>query len=327
MNYTEAKEQFERLFSNRMDEKEARDFLIELYDRGETIDEITAAVEVMKSHAIRLEVDPAIKPKLIDIVGTGGDQSGSFNISSTTALLVTSLGCFVAKHGSRSITSKSGSADVLEQLGIRLDHTLAQEKAMLEACGFTFLFAQAHHPAMKHIVPIRRSIPHRTIFNILGPLTNPADVKKQFVGAYDPAFVEKMAQVLQNSGSERAMVAASLDGLDELSLGAPSFVAELKDGTVTTYELDPQTLGFKKAGLEMIKGGESEANARITRGILEGTLEGAKRDIVLLNASAALIIEGMARDWQDGIQMAAEAIDSGKAKAALEKIIRVSQSL
>jgi anthranilate phosphoribosyltransferase len=180
---------------------------------------------------------------------------------------------------------------------------------------------------MKHIVPIRRSIPHRTIFNILGPLTNPADVKKQFVGAYDPAFVEKMAQVLQNSGSERAMVAASLDGLDELSLGAPSFVAELKDGTVTTYELDPQTLGFKKAGLEMIKGGESEANARITRGILEGTLEGAKRDIVLLNASAALIIEGMARDWQDGIQMAAEAIDSGKAKAALEKIIRVSQSL
>jgi len=327
MNYTEAKEQFERLFSNQMAEEEARAFLIDLYDRGESIDELTAAVEVMKSHAIRLEIDPAIKPKLIDIVGTGGDKSGSFNISSTVSLLVTSLGCFVAKHGSRSITSKSGSADVLEKLGIRLDLSIDQEKKMLEECGFTFLFAQAHHPAMKHIMPIRRSISHRTVFNILGPLTNPADVKKQFVGAYDKVFVEKMVQVLQKSGSERAMVAASLDGLDELSLGAPSFVGELKNGTVTTYELDPQSLGFAKAGLDAIKGGESDENAHITKSILNGTMKGAKRDIVLLNSAAALIVEGLARDFQDGIQMAAEAIDSGKAKAALEKIIRVSQAL
>lgn len=327
MNYKEAKVQFERLFTAEMGEEEARSFLIELYERGESVDEITAAVEVMKDHAVKLEVDPSIKEKLIDIVGTGGDKSGSFNISSTTSLLLTSLGCYVAKHGNRSITSKSGSADMLEKLGIRLDLSVEQQKKMLEETGFTFLFAQNHHPAMKHIMPIRKSIPHRTVFNILGPLTNPADVKKQFVGVYDRSFVEKMAAVLQKSGSSAAMVVASGDGLDELSLGAPSFVAELKSGGIATYELDPQELGFKKAGLEAIKGGEGEENAHITRSILEGKLNGAKRDIVILNAAASLIVEGMARDYRDGIQMANEAIDSGKAKAALEKIIKVSRSL
>jgi len=327
MNYQEAKIEFERLFTGDMDGNEARDFLVDLYERGESVDEIAAAVEVMKAHAVRLEVDPAIKDRLIDIVGTGGDKSGSFNISSTTSLLLTSLGCYVAKHGNRSITSKSGSADMLEKLGIRLDLSVDQQRTMLEESGFTFLFAQNHHPAMKHIMPIRKSIDHRTIFNILGPLTNPADVKKQFVGVYDKNFVEKMAAVLQKSGSTAAMVVASRDGLDELSLGAPSFVAELKSGGIATYELDPQELGFAKAGLEAIKGGECEENAHITREILEGRLKGAKRDIVILNAAAALIVEGAARDYRDGIAMANEAIDSGKAKAALDKIIKVSQSL
>ena len=327
MNYEEAKVQFERLFTAAMGEEEARNFLIELYERGESVDELTAAVEVMKAHAVKLEVSPSIKEKLIDVVGTGGDKSGSINVSSTVCLLLSSLGCYVAKHGNRSITSKSGSADMLEKLGIRLDLPVEKQRTLLEETGFTFLFAQNHHPAMKHIMPVRKSIPHRTIFNFLGPLTNPADVKKQFVGVYDKSFVEKMAAVLQKSGSTSAMVVASGDGLDELSLGAPSFVAELKSGSVSTYELDPQSLGFEKSGLDAIKGGEGEENAHITRSILEGKLNGAKRDIIILNTAASLIVEGAARDYQDGIAMAKEAIDSGKAKATLEKIIKVSQSL
>ena len=327
MNYEEAKVQFERLFTAQMVEEEARQFLIELYERGESVDELTAAVEVMKAHAVKLEVNSSIKDNLIDVVGTGGDKSGSINVSSTVCLLLSSLGCYVAKHGNRSITSKSGSADMLEKLGIRLDLPVEKQRRLLEETGFTFLFAQNHHPAMKHIMPVRKSIPHRTIFNFLGPLTNPADVKKQFVGVYDKSFVEKMAAVLQKSGSTAAMVVSSGDGLDELSLGAPSFVAELKNSTISTYELDPQSLGFEKSGLEAIKGGEGEENAHITRSILEGKLNGAKRDIVILNTAASLVVEGMARDYQDGIQMAGEAIDSGKAKTALEKIIKVSQSL
>ncbi len=327
MNYTEAKAAFETLFSGAMEEGAARQLLIDLYERGENVDELTAAVEVMKAHAVKLDVDPSIKSKLIDVVGTGGDKSGSINVSSTVCLLLASMGCYVAKHGNRSITSKSGSADMLESLGIRLDLPTDKQRKLLEETGFTFLFAQNHHPAMKYIMPVRKSISHRTIFNFLGPLTNPADVKKQFVGVYDPDFVERIAQTLLNSGTLSAMVVSSRDGLDELSLGAPSFVATLKNGAITTDELDPQSLGFKHAGLDAIKGGEGEENARITRAILEGGIDGAKRDVVILNTAASLIVEGFARDYQDGIQMANEAIDSGKAKAALEKIIKVSQSL
>ena len=327
MNYTEAKAAFETLFSGAMEEGAARQLLIDLYERGENVDELTAAVEVMKAHAVKLDVDPSIKDKLIDVVGTGGDKSGSINVSSTVCLLLASMGCYVAKHGNRSITSKSGSADMLESLGIRLDLPTDKQRRLLEETGFTFLFAQNHHPAMKYIMPVRKSIAHRTIFNFLGPLTNPADVKKQFVGVYDPDFVGRIAQTLLGTGTLSAMVVSSRDGLDELSLGAPSFVATLKNGAITTDELDPQSLGFKKAGLDAIKGGEGEENARITRAILEGVQDGAKRDIVILNTAASLIVEGFARDYQDGIEMANDAIDSGKAKAGLEKIIKVSQSL
>lgn len=327
MNYNEAKIEFERLFSNKMSEDEARSFLIELYNRGENIEEITAAADVMKSHAIKLELEPLLKEKLIDIVGTGGDKSGSFNISSTSAILLTSLECFVAKHGNRSITSKSGSADVLDALGVNLNLTVEQQTKMLKECGFTFLFAQNHHPAMKHIMPIRKSISHRTIFNILGPLTNPADVKKYFIGVYEKSFVEKMAHVLKNSKAKSAMVVSSADGLDELSLGAPSFVSRLKDDKIELFELDPQSLGFKKASLNEIKGGEAKENALITRAILSGSERGAKRDIVILNSAASLVVYGKARDFKEGIDMANEAIDSKKAINALEKIIKVSNSL
>jgi anthranilate phosphoribosyltransferase len=327
MEYQEAVDKFELLFQNKMTQEEAREFLVELYNKDETIDEITAAVDVMKKYSIKLDIDDSLKDKLIDIVGTGGDKSGSFNISSTVALLLSSIGCYVAKHGNRSITSKSGSADMLEELGIRLDLDIQKEKRLLEETGFTFLFAQNHHPAMKHIMPIRKSIPHRTIFNILGPLTNPADVKKEFMGVYDIKFVNKLINVLKNTGVKSAVVASSYDGLDEISISDKSFVSILKDNKISEFDLDPTDFGLKLSSMQSIKGASAKDNAKITYSILNNELDGAKRDIVLLNASAGLIANGTARDFKDGIEMAKEAILSKKAISKLQQIIKVSQGL
>jgi len=327
MDFQTAKLHFERLFENRMETEEARTFLIDLYTQGETPESIAAAVEVMKSHAVKLNVTPELQPKLIDIVGTGGDCSGTFNVSSTAALLLASMGCFVAKHGNRSITSNSGSADMLEALGIQLNHTPKQQATMLEACGFAFLFAQNHHPAMKHIMPIRKSISHRTIFNLLGPLTNPANVTRQFVGVYDQAFIEPLAEVLKRTGSVASLVASSFDGMDELSIAAPSAITELKDGTLKSYELDPQTLGIPHAPLEAIKGGDGVMNARIAHEILTNQEKGAKRDMVVLNAAAALITEGRARDFKEGLEMGYETLESGQAAKGLAHIIKTSNAL
>jgi anthranilate phosphoribosyltransferase len=198
---------------------------------------------------------------------------------------------------------------------------------MLEETGFTFIFAIHHHPAMKFIMPIRKSIEHRTIFNILGPLSNPADVRKQLIGVFDTSFVKKVAEALKRLGTKSAMVVSSRDGLDEISLSDASEAVSLKDGTLSTQTIDPTEFGIKKSTLEEIKGGDAALNATITKGILEGEIEGAKRDIVLINAAAALIVDGQARDLQDGLQIAKETIDSGRAKEALKKIIKVSNSL
>jgi anthranilate phosphoribosyltransferase len=318
---------FEQLFNNEMEKRTARNFLVAMYDNGESVEEITAAAEVMQSHSIKLNVPADIQDKLVDIVGTGGDKSGSFNISSTCSIILAASGAYVAKHGSRSITSNSGSADMLEALGIRLDLNVEQQQKLLNESGFTFLFAGNHHPAMKHIMPIRKSIDHRTIFNILGPLTNPAGVKKQFVGVYDKAFVVPMAQVLAKTGSTHALVASSLDGLDELSLCAPSFICEINNGIQKEYELDPQSLGFEKGSLDDIKGGNAEENAIITKDILSGKERGPKRDIVLLNCAAALIANNTVNDFKSGIELAAELIDNKKAINKLDEIVKVSQAL
>jgi len=327
MTFIEAQSAFEELFSGRLEDVEAKSLLEDLYRRGESAQEIAAAAKVMREHSIKLEVPEHLKSKLFDNCGTGGDKSGSFNISTTVSIILASMGLSVAKHGNRSITSKSGSADVLETLGIRLDLNLNQQIKMLEESGFAFLFAQNHHPAMKYIMPIRKSFDHRTIFNILGPLTSPANVKNQLVGVFDALYILRVAEALKILGSSNAMVVSSLDGLDEIGIGSVSRYAKLQDGQISEGEIEPESFSIKKASLEEIKGGDSTINAQIMYDVLNAKSKGAKEDIVCLNAAAAFETSLLARDMQDGLEMAREAINSGQAKAQLEKIIKVSQSL
>jgi anthranilate phosphoribosyltransferase len=321
------KEKFEKLFEGKMSEEEAREFLISLYQKGESVEDITAAVEVMRNHSIKLPLPLELQERAIDIVGTGGDKSFSFNISTTVALLLASAKRVVAKHGNRSVTSKSGSADVLEALGIELNLDPKSQVKMLEEVGFTFIFAINHHPAMKHIMPIRRSIPHRTIFNILGPLTNPAGAKKYLMGVFSPDYLEKMAQVLKNVGVKRAYVVSSLDGMDEISISSATKFAYTEAGKISLGEIHPNDFGFKTYPKEAILGKDAKTNAKIILDIFDGKEEGAKRDIVVLNSAFALFVDGNVRDILEGIEIAQEMIDSKKAKKHLEKIIQISQKL
>jgi len=321
------KERFEKLFADEMSPEEARDFLVELYERGESAEEIAAAAEVMREHSVKLPVGEELRERLVDIVGTGGDKSGSFNISTTVSLLLASTGAAVAKHGNRSVTSKSGSADVLDALGMRLDLSPEQQVRMLEETGFAFIFAIHHHPAMKHIMPIRKSLEHRTIFNILGPLTNPAGAKKYLLGVFSPGFIDRMAGALVELGTRRAFVVSSEDGMDEISLAAPTRYAEVRDGRVDEGVIRPEDHGFRTAPKEAILGGDAEENARILRSVLGGRERGPKRDIVLLNAAYALVADERARDVREGIEIAREAIESGRAAEHLEKIVELSNRL
>ena len=320
------KEKFYKLFKNEMSEEEAKNFLIELYEKGESAEDIAAAAEVMREFSVKLPVSDELREKLIDIVGTGGDKSNSFNISSTTALLLSSIGSYVAKHGNRSITSKSGSADMLEALGINLNLTPQNQVKMLEDVRFTFIFAINHHPAMKHIMPIRRSISHRTIFNILGPLTNPAGAKKYMLGVFSVDFVEKIAKALMLMDVKRAMVVSSLDGMDEISIAAPTKGVFFDGEKLKEIEINPADYGMSGSKEDLV-GGDAIENAKITRGILSGEIKGPKRDVVLLNAAASLVVDGKAETIKKGIEIAKEAIDSGKAIKHLEKIIETSRKL
>jgi len=320
-------EKFEQLFRNELGEDEARALLVELYEKGESGEEIAAAASVMRSHAVALPLPEHLRQKAIDVVGTGGDKSGSFNISTTVSLLLASMGRVVAKHGNRSITSKSGSADLLEALGINLNLSTQAQLKLIEETGFAFIFAMNHHPAMKHIMPIRKSIPHRTIFNILGPLTNPAHIKKYLLGVFDPAYIKPMAQALVALDTQRAFVVSSFDGMDEISLATQSQFAYVENGRIFEGVIDPEIYGFKKAPKEAILGGDAQENATITRNILSGTEQGPKRDIVLLNAAYALFAEGSVRDIQEAIALCKETVQSGKAIAHIEKIATLSQQL
>jgi len=327
MKYEDIKKSFELLFENRLSAEDAKNFLVELYEKGEEAEEIAAAAEVMKKHALMLSLSDDLKELLIDNVGTGGDKSNTFNISSTVSIVLASLGCYVAKHGNRSITSRSGSADMLEAIGIKIDLGLEQKKAMLEECGFVFLFAQNHHPAMKHIMPIRKSIEHRTIFNILGPLTNPADVKKYLIGVFSTEYVSKMTKALELLGSSSAIVVSSLEGLDEAGLDDISIASWLHEGRIEQMEIDPQSLGFARASKSELLGGDASINAQITYNILKGELSGAKRDAVVLNCALALLADGKVRDLKEGIEMAKYALDSKKAFDKLNQIINISKQL
>lgn len=328
MTYDEAYAAFQGLFRHKMEEAQMREFLLSMrLDEGTPVEAIAAAAAVMREHAIPLPVEPALQSRLVDVVGTGGDKSGSFNISTTTSVLVAAAGAYVAKHGNRSITSKSGSADVLEALGIRLDLSIEQTGRMLEETGFAFMFAQHHHPAMKFIMPVRKSINEKTVFNVLGPLTNPAGVEKFLLGVFDKSFVPKLAEALQMNKATSAIVVSAEEGMDEIGISGITYAARLKDNAIVAFEIDPQAYGLHRAPFAAILGGDAVKNAAILSSVLEGRAQPAQTDIVLINAAAALVAEGMARDIKDGIDIARETIANGSAKAKLAQIVSVSSKL
>jgi len=325
--FNKAKLKFDDIFENRLPEDEVKEYLIELYERGESAAEIAAAASAMRDHLIPLQVPYHLKEQLIDNCGTGGDKSNSFNVSTTVSLLLAACGCMVAKHGNRSITSNSGSADMLEALGMNLSITSHKLVDMLEETGFVFMFAINHHPAMKYIMPIRKSLPHRTIFNILGPLSNPASVPKQLIGVFSKDYINKIAEALNMLDTKRATVVSSNDGMDEISISDITYATSLDNGRIEDFVIDPQSYGLKLSPKEEILGGDAKDNAVITRDILMGKEKGAKLDIVLINAAAALVVDGKARDIKEGIEIARDAILSGKAKEKLEQIIKISTSI
>jgi len=325
--FNKAKLKFDDIFENRLPEDEVREYLIELYERGESAAEIAAAASAMRDHLIPLQVPYHLKEKLIDNCGTGGDKSNSFNVSTTVSLLLAACGCMVAKHGNRSITSNSGSADMLEALGMNLSITSHKLVDMLEETGFVFMFAINHHPAMKYIMPIRKSLPHRTIFNILGPLSNPASVPKQLIGVFSKDYINKIAEALNMLDTKKATVVSSNDGMDEISISDITYATSLDNGRIEDFVIDPQSYGLKLSPKEEILGGDAKENALITRDILTGKEKGAKLDIVLINAAAALVVDGKARDLKEGIEIARDAILNGKAKEKLEQIIKISTSI
>ena len=328
MTYDQAFSAFTSLFNQEMSDEEMRTFLLSMkLDENTSVEALAAAATVMRANAIALPVSESLRPQLLDIVGTGGDKIGSFNISSTVALLCASMGSFVAKHGSRSITSKSGSADMFESLGVRLDLSIEQSATLLEESGFTFMFAQNHHPAMKFIMPVRKSIPDKTIFNVLGPLTNPAGVEKIMLGVFDKSFVPKIAEALQINNVKSAIVVSSNEHMDEISISDYTHAARVSSDKVEAFEIDPLDYGITRQPLSTIVGGDADHNAQILHNIFNNSATDAQRDIVLINAANAFIVDGKARDIQDGLEIAREALESGKAKEKLKNIVTVSQKL
>lgn len=288
--------------------------------KGETITEITACAEVMREKSTKLKH----KMPVMDIVGTGGDEAGSFNISTTSAFVAAAGGISIAKHGNRSVSSRSGAADVLEQLGAVLTLTPEQSEKVLEDTGICFLFAQTYHRSMKNVAPVRKGMKERTIFNILGPLSNPAGATMQLLGVYDQSLVEPLAQVLVNLGVTRG-VAVCGNGMDEASLIGTNTICEIRFGETTYYTLTPEDLGLSRCTLDDLKGGTPEENAEITKGILNGTIHGPKRDVVLLNAGIALYLGIDHISLKEGIQMAADLIDSNKAYEKLQQFVAATQ--
>ena len=296
-------------------------FLIALRVKGESVDEIAGAASVMREKATPIVTRHDV---IVDTCGTGGDHSGTFNISTTAAFVAAGAGLCVAKHGNRSVTSQSGSADVLSALGVNIEASPETVGRCLDDVGIGFLFAISLHGAMKYAIGPRREIGTRTIFNALGPLSNPAGATRQVVGVYSAALTETLAGVLGTLGSERAFVVHGSDGLDEMTLTGPTRVSELKNGSVSTYRVSPGDFGLAQAPADALKGGDADYNAEITRSILNGE-EGPRRDIVLLNAAAAIVAGDKARDLNEGVQVAAEVIDSGKALEKLEGLVAASR--
>jgi anthranilate phosphoribosyltransferase len=324
----EARTVMTEIFSGKASEAQIAALLVALHMKGETVEEIVGCAEAIRAAAETLpvrETDTLVvsgtgRDALVDTCGTGGDASGTFNISTATAFAVAGAGVRVAKHGNRSLSSKCGSADVMEALGVKISLPSAVLAACLEEIGMVFLFAPSMHSAMKHVQPARREIRLRTIFNLLGPLTNPAHASAQVVGVYSAALVEKLAEALSMLGLHRALVVHGLDGLDEITITGPTRIAEVRDGKVRTFEVTPEEFGIPRGHLEDISGGDAETNAAIIRDILSGT-KSARRDVVLLNTAAALVAAGKADHLSDALPMASQAIDSGAAAAKLKALV------
>jgi anthranilate phosphoribosyltransferase len=317
----EAAHAFDRMMSGEATPAQMGGLLMALRVRGETVDEITGAVSTMRSKMQKV----AAPPDAIDVVGTGGDASGSFNVSTCAALIVAGAGVPVAKHGNRALSSRSGAADVLGALGVKIDLRPDEITRCIYEAGIGFMFAPSHHPATKNVAATRVELGTRTIFNLLGPLSNPASVKRQMIGVFSRHWIEPMAQVLRNLGSECVWVAHGSDGLDEITTSGPTYVAALENGHVRTFEINPEDVGVSRAKPETLRGGDAETNAAALMGVLKGT-PGPFRDIAVLNAAASLVVAGRAKDLKEGASVAAKSLDSGAAKGRLERLVAVSNA-
>ena len=319
LTHDEASGAFEQMFAGEATPSQMGALLMGLRVRGETVDEIAGAVSAMRSKMLRV----AAPANAIDVVGTGGDASGSFNISTCAALIVAGAGVPVAKHGNRALSSRSGAADVLSALGVNINLSPEAVGRCIAEAGIGFMFAPAHHPAMKNVGPTRVELGTRTIFNLLGPLSNPAGVKRQMVGVFSKQWTTPLAQVLKNLGTERAWIVHGSDGLDEITTSGPTSVASLEDGKIETFEISPDEFGLRKVKPETLRGGDAAENAQAVLNVLKGNAS-AFRDVALFNAAAALVVAGKAKDLKDGLHAAAHSVDFGEAEGKLDRLIRVS---
>jgi anthranilate phosphoribosyltransferase len=317
----EAAAAFDRMMSGEATPSQMGGLLMALRVRGETVDEITGAVTTMRSKMLGVKAPPGA----VDVVGTGGDASGSFNISTCTAFIVAGAGVPVAKHGNRALSSKSGAADVLQALGVNIDLDADHVGTCIRDAGIGFMFAPAHHPAMKNVGPTRVELGTRTIFNLLGPLSNPAGVKRQMIGTFSRHWVEPMAQVLKNLGSENIWVVHGSDGLDEITTAGSTSVAALENGKIRTFEVTPEDAGLSRGKPEALRGGDAQQNAEALLDVLKGK-RGPFRDVAVLNAAAALIVAGKAKDLKQGAALAAKSIESGEAEGRLDRLIAISNA-
>lgn len=322
LTYEEAEAVMNEIMSGEATPVQMSSYLTALSLKGETIDEITASAAGMRAHCVKLLHDMDV----LEIVGTGGDGSNSFNISTTASMVIAAGGVPVAKHGNRAASSKSGAADVLEALGVNI--TISPEKSaeLLKKINICFLFAQNYHIAMKYVAPIRKELGIRTVFNILGPLSNPAGANMELMGVFDGSLVEPLAQVMENLGVTKGMVVYGQDKLDEISMCAPTSVCEIRDGKFTSYEIAPEQFGYTRCEKDALKGGTPQENAEITKAILNGADKGPKRQAVCLNAGAALYIAGKAETMEQGVRMAEELLDSGAAQKKLEEFVKESNA-
>ncbi|MDD6617612.1 MAG: anthranilate phosphoribosyltransferase [Clostridiales bacterium] len=323
LTYEQAREVMEEMMTGTATQAQMGGFLTALRMQGETIDEITAFATVMREKGIKIEP----KREVIDIVGTGGDEVGTFNISTTSAFVVAAGGVPVAKHGNRSVSSKSGAADVLEKLGVNLNLTPEQNEKVLNACDVCFLFAQKYHSSMKYAASVRKELGVRTVFNILGPLSNPAAATMQLLGVYDKKLAKPMAQVLSNLGVTRGVAVCGEDGLDEITLTGETDVYEIRFGEITSYTITPEQFGLRRCALQELVGGTPEENAQISKDILTGKEKGPKRDIVVMNAGMSLYLGKDGISLEEGIQMAQDILDSGKAYEKLQEFVKLTNEV